>query len=141
MANGAVLTPERLEKTKEYIAQCKDENYQLIKTEGNKTTTYENKIKVKLPTLAGLANYLGVGLSTLSNLEKKYPEFAELADNIRTLQEEVLINRGLSGDYNATIDKLLLVKHGYRDGMDVVNTNVTVSKEELDRANSALNDL
>lgn len=36
-------------------------------------------------------------------------------------QEERLINNGLGGQYNPTIAKVLLTKHGYTDKVDVTS--------------------
>ena len=89
--------------------------------------------------MAGLANYIGVTKQTLYNWEKQNAEFAELKDMILQLQEERLVNNGLSGDYNSVIDKVILTKHGYRDVVE--SHNVLVTEEELKAANNALEDL
>ena len=55
---------EILHKTREYIDSCEDEDRQLVKqsNEGKGYEMYENKIKVNLPTIEGLALYLKVPL-------------------------------------------------------------------------------
>ena len=110
---------ETIRKAEEYLASCVDEEYQLIKTEGDKSTTWENKLRVKLPTIEGLANYLDTSRDTLYEWEKEKPEFSDILRKLRQEQADRLMNRGISGDYNSTIAKVLLTKHGYREGTDV----------------------
>ncbi len=100
---------ETLLKAKEYIASCKD-------VEEDK----ENKIakKVKLPSIGGLAVAVGAARSTLYEWAKKYPEFSDIMETMLSIQEERLLNNGLSGAYNPTISKVILTKHGYREGID-----------------------
>lgn len=49
-----------IEKVKAYLESCVDSNEQIITGESEKFTKYENKLKVKLPTIEGLAVYLGI---------------------------------------------------------------------------------
>lgn len=97
-----------ISKVDEYLEINKDENYKLIKSEGDKSTSYENKIKVKLPTLDGFAHFIGHDVGTLQDWEKLYNNFHLALDKIRKEQKERLINSGLSGDYSPVIAKLLL---------------------------------
>lgn len=78
----------------------------------------ESKLKVKIPTKGGLAKYLGVHRDTLYEWSKVHPEFSDIMEELGAEQEDRLINKGLSGDYNPTIAKVLLTKHGYREGID-----------------------
>ena len=106
-------------RVKEYLASCVDETYQLVKTEGEKTTTWENKIKVRLPTIGGLASFLGVADSTIQEWEKKHKEFSVSLREVIKEQARRLLDSGLSGDYNSTIAKLILsANHGYKERSD-----------------------
>jgi hypothetical protein len=102
-------------RARAYLEECVDEPYQLTRTDGDKSTTFENKIKVKLPTIEGLALYLKIHRDTVYQWEKEYTEFSDIISELRHKQAESLINNGLSGDYNPTIAKVLLSKHGYRE--------------------------
>jgi len=104
---------EVLEKANAYINSCLDSFYQQVKTEGKDSTTWDNKIDVKMPTIEGLAFYLTVSRQTVYNWEAQYAEFGEITERIKQIQADRLIQKGLSGDYNPTIAKVILGKHGY----------------------------
>ena len=79
---------------------------------------FRTKINVKLPSKGGLAVYLNVTRETVYDWAQKYPEFSYIIERLGAIQEERLLNNGLSGTYNPTIAKVLLTKHGYREGID-----------------------
>ena len=79
------------------------------------TELYKTKLNVKLPSIEGLARYLGVSRDTLYEWAKEHEEFSDILEIVRAEQADRLINNGLAGDYNPTIAKLLLHKHGYSD--------------------------
>jgi len=124
-----------LEKAREYLELCEDEEEQQLTGLSQKgTELYKNKLKVKMPTKGGLAVYLDVARETLYDWSSKYQEFSDIMEKLGAKQEERLINNGLSGDYNPTIAKVLLTKHGYRDAVD---TDVTTKGEKLETNNPA----
>ena len=45
--------------------------------------------------------------------------FSNIFEKLMSEQEKVLVNKGLTGDYNSTIAKLILTKHGYSDKQDI----------------------
>lgn len=100
-------------KANEYLKLCQDQE---IEKGTEERPIYS--LKVKLPTKGGLAVYLGVSRETLYAWAKEKPEFSDIMEQLGALQEERLIDNGLSGDYNPTIAKVLLTKHGYREGID-----------------------
>lgn len=103
----------------EYISQCVDDIEEYHKTRGEKSDTYERLVRVKMPTLEGLAVHLGIARKTIYNWADTYPEFLHVIEKLQAIQADRLLNNGLSGDYNPTIAKVLLTKHGYREGTDV----------------------
>ena len=122
---------EIIDKTREYIDCCEDENQQLIKQSGDNKNggyeSFENKLKVNLPTLEGLAYHLKVNKDTIQEWRKDHSEFSVLITELLAKQAKELINKGLSGDYNPTIAKVLLTKHGYREGIDQTTNDKEIS--------------
>jgi hypothetical protein len=70
-----------------------------------------------IPSIAGLSVALGVCRDTLYawSADKEKTEFSDILKAILSKQELVLINSGLTGDFNPTIVKLVLGKHGYTE--------------------------
>src|SRR3990167_2576710 len=100
-------TEEMLLKSKEYIESCEDEHIQET-----------NRLRVKIPTKEGLAFYLKVSRDSLYEWAKVHPEFSDIMEELSSKQANRLMNNGLAGTYNPTIAKVLLTKHGYREGID-----------------------
>lgn len=125
--------PVFIDEVTVYLEEHKDEEIQLVKQAGeNKSGGYEmfeNKLKVKLPTIEGFARHIGVNKTTLYEWAAKYEAFSNALDVIRTEQQERLINSGLAGDYNSTIAKLILSSnHGMSEKTE---TDVTTKGESL----------
>lgn len=74
-----------------------------------------------VPSVAGMACYLGISRSRAYEYAKQSEEFKDTLDDIQTLQERGLVNKGLSGEFNATITKLMLANHGYSDKAEIDN--------------------
>ena len=95
-------TPELLKKAREYIHTYAD---------------YDQAF----PSDIGLAFVLDIGTTTLykwaGDEDKK--EFKDILDKINTNQQLVAWNKGLRGEYNANLGKLLMGKHGYSDKQEV----------------------
>lgn len=136
-------SPAIIKKTYEYINSAKDQFYNYQKGFGN-TDTYERRVMANLPTLEGLALHLNVHRDTVHLWSKKYPSFSDALDVLMAVQRERLLNRGLSGDYNPVIAKLVLsANHGMRERVDTtsddkpmpaavtVNNYKNLSDEEL----------
>lgn len=102
-------------KVREYVASCVDKEERIVVSEGEKTTGYKIKVRVNIPTIEGLALYLGIRTQTIYDWESKFEEFSEVISELRQEQANRLIKSGLSGDYNSIIAKVLLSKHGYKE--------------------------
>ena len=97
------LTPELIEKAKQYI----DGGY---------------SIDELVPTIAGLACYIDIRRSTIYEWAKIDESFSDILEKIMAKQENGLLKGGLAGDYNSTIAKLMLTKHGYSDKQETAVT-------------------
>jgi hypothetical protein len=80
-----------------YVALCKQQNY--------------------LPTLEGLAVHLGVARQTLYDWgtaggPRYQLEFSDILEQLMAAQASQLVQNGLVNNYNPTITKLMLTKHG-----------------------------
>lgn len=113
-----------LQKTREYIDACNEEHevrYRpVLSKDGKNEILNEPYIHYnpKIPTIEGLAYELKVNKTTIYEWENKVEEFSNVIDELRNKQASQLVNKGLSGQYNSTIAKVLLTKHGYREGLD-----------------------
>lgn len=105
-------------KAQEYLDKCVDEEDEYHKTRGEKSDSYDRIIRVRLPTIEGLAVHLGISRATVYDWKEKYPEFSDIIEKLQSVQADRLLLNGLSGDYNPVIAKVLLTKHGYREGIE-----------------------
>lgn len=112
-------TKDIIKKAEKYLSECIDTTEQVVTGESEKFTSYKEKIKVNLPTIEGLAVYLKVHRDTLYEWEKEHDEFSDIIERLRGSQIKSLVNNGLSGDYNPTIAKVLLSKHGYSEKQEI----------------------
>lgn len=122
---------EILAKTREYIDNCED-------TEADRDS--DIKASVNIPTIEGLAYEIKVNKDTIYEWRKIYPIFSDLIQDLLAKQAKHLINKGLAGTYNPTIAKVLLTKHGYREGIEQTGADGKdlVSGETQELVNKAL---
>lgn len=102
------------------MARPTDYSDDILKKAREYLSTYEKQGKA-VPSVAGLALYLGVHRDTIydwSSQEDKQ-EFSDIVKQCLAKQEETLITNGLKGEFNASITKLLLTKHGYSDKQEI----------------------
>jgi hypothetical protein len=111
MARPTDYTPELLEKAKQYKTIWKD-------------------LGDAVPSVVGLCVYLEISKAIayvwIKDEDKK--EFLDILDEIATNQERELINGSIKGQFNSTISKLMMTKHGYSDKQE---TDVTSGGEKL----------
>lgn len=114
------LTPALLKKAEKYLDERKDKMEVVTGARGSAVT-----YMVKLPTIEGLARYLHVSRSTIyewqgaeagDTLNEK---FSDIIEDLQAEQADRLINQGLGGNYNSTIAKVLMTKHGYVEKSEV----------------------
>lgn len=82
-----------------------------------------------VPSRVGLCCYLGISKQTSYEWEKLYPEFLATLAAVDTLQEHTAVNKGITGEFNSTIVKLVLANHGYSDkqAVDLSSTDGSMS--------------
>lgn len=100
MARPTIYNEEILEKAKEYFLHLPEDEM--------------------LHSLEGLAEYLDVSRSTIYDWisQEEKEEFSYIVDKILNKQGKTLINNGLIGKFNQSITKVMLSKHGYREGIE-----------------------
>lgn len=81
---------------------CADEILEHHKTRGEKLDSFDRLVRVKLPTVEGLAAHLGVNWDTHYERAKHHEDFSDTLEELKETQAEQLINGGLSGDYSQT---------------------------------------
>ncbi|MCP3681793.1 MAG: hypothetical protein GY861_03800 [bacterium] len=99
--------------------------------QGNVTTEMK-MVPNKLPTATQLAKAIGVTLATLWNWKAEYPYLFETLNKYRgILTEEMVVQFGLTGQYNASFAKFYAInKLGYQDKIDI-NTSKTERNEQV----------
>lgn len=92
----------------------------------------------KVPMVVGLARAIEVGRSTIYDwAERQVGQFPDILRAISEHQERELINKGLAGEFNSPIAKMLLAKHGYSDKVDssvdsTLNIKIVEFKDDED---------
>lgn len=123
-------TEEMLTKAQEYLKTCQDTEYIFQKMSG-KTDGFEEKVKTNLPTVVGLAMHLDVNRDTLYEWAKHHEEISDILTRIMELQEQRLLDGGLSNRYNPLITKMVLMSnHGYREKTALTGENGDAIKVE-----------
>lgn len=106
--NNLKYKKEYINEIDNYLKECHDEYEKVEKQSSESAILYERKLKVNLPSIEGFSKYIGISRKTLYNWSDSYVEFENALDKISEAQKKVLIEKGLSGDYNSTIAKLVL---------------------------------
>jgi len=105
MGRPTVYDDGVLEKTKQYLVDYKE-------------------LGDVIPSVEGLAIQIGVRRETLYDWAKQEEkkDFSNTLDELRGLQQKILIENGLEGKFNSTITKLMLGTHGITEK---TNTDIT----------------
>ena len=141
-----------LNKVQEYLEWCVD-TYEEIPVQNMVTTkdlpqgetlnekkvTTRYRLKVGLPTIEGLCEYLNVRKATIYTWEQNYSEFLNHTNELREKQAQKLMQNSISWDYNPAIAKVLLSGHGYNER--IVNENNNKNEDVTWNQNDLLNDI
>ena len=97
----------------------------MIAKAGDYLDSWDSDDDVVIPSQEGLAVFLGVSLSCVEKWgqDENKQAFLRVLDAIQAKQRLLLVNKGLSGDFNSNIAKLILSKHGYSDKQDLNHTS------------------
>lgn len=101
-----VYGPEVLKKARGYLTSFKD-------------------MGDPVPSIAGLACVLGVVRETCHAWAKdpNKEEFSNILKELSQRQERELLSNGLAGNFNASITKMMMTKHGYSDKVEQDHTS------------------
>jgi DNA-packaging protein gp3 len=66
-----------------------------------------------VPSIEGFALYLGINRDTAYAWERENDNFSDIVCDIRLMQAKILVDNGLKNQFNSSITKLMLTKHGY----------------------------
>lgn len=79
----------------------------------------------EVPSVAGLACVLGVVRDTCYDWanDPAKSEFSYILKELAQRQERALVNGGLRGEYNPSITKMMMTKHGYSDRVETDHTS------------------
>lgn len=115
-----------------------------LKTTGDKYETFDTgavkdgvpvkitKLVVDMPMIEGFSDYIDVCVSTINNWELEYPDFLVATNKIRKAQKKVLMNKGVSGEYNPLITRLVLsANHGMREKSDVTSDDKPIQSNTI----------
>lgn len=81
--------------------------------------TYSSEHDHKIPSVVGLCIIINRSRSTVYDwADRDDNQFSDILDAINEKQHFVLINKGLSGEFNSNITKLVLGKHGFHEKTD-----------------------
>lgn len=81
-------------------------------------SSYDN-----IPSRVGLCCFLGIAKHTSFEWAKLYPDFSATLQAVESLQEREAVNKGITGEFNSTITKLVLANHGYSDKIEQAHTS------------------
>ena len=78
-----------------------------------------------IPSVEGLAEVLDISTVTVYDWQKQEDklEFSNTLDRIKQKQKKVLLEKGLTGDFNSNICKLALTNHGFSDKQELTGAN------------------
>lgn len=90
---------------------------------------YKNKGEV-IPTVAGVARWLGVSRSTVNlwATQEDKRNFSDMIEKVLAEQEIKVLNNGLTGEFKPQISTLILSKHGYVNKTDLTSSDGSMSQ-------------
>ena len=87
-------------------------------------------------SVEGLADHISVARSTVYKWRDEIEEFSDTLEAILRKQAKALLNRGLTGEFNAPMTKMLMnVNHGYRERteLDNLSSDGSMTPQKIER--------
>ena len=82
----------------------------------SKARTYLEETTDAVPIVVGLCLHIGISKTTAYRwAEEGNQEFRDILEQVMEKQEVSLVNGGLRSEFNPTIAKMMMTKHGYQD--------------------------
>lgn len=109
-------------------------NPEIVQAARDYLVDYKEKHGHSIPSVVGLCKIISRGKSTIydwanSEHASYHEEFSDIVAQINEYQEFDLVDGGLTNEFNPTIAKLLLHKHGHSDKAETkVEANVSLSE-------------
>lgn len=146
---GKCNKPKKPDNPQEDIEYCncgrptKYSKEVLEQTEQYLRDYFNEELEEVVPSIEGLAAYLSVSRSSLYEWKKQDKEFSHILEDILSIQARESLNKGLKGEWNSTIVKLLLGKHGYSEKTHNINDNFEsdMPEERKKKINDSLDDI
>lgn len=88
-----------------------------------KAKKYTKEYESVIPSAAGLARSLGVAKSTVYKWAEENKDFSDALGAIQTEQEFVLVEKGLTKEFDSGLTKLMLHNHGHSDKQAIDHTS------------------
>ena len=86
--------------------------------------TWQEEHGHAFPSVVGLCEVIKRSRANVYEWAKHEDKnFSDILNRINQLQELVVWNKSMKGEYNSTMSKLLLTKHGYSDKVDATTNN------------------
>lgn len=76
-----------------------------------------------VPSIVGLARVINIHRDTIHEWRKEHSAFSDTLEDLEQEQERVLTSKGLTGDFNSNITKLMLHNHGFSDKKELSGPN------------------
>ena len=101
---------------------------------------WQEKYEDEIPSIEGLAGAVGRSRETMYawDRDEDKPEISDTLLKIKELQTKVTLNKGLNGEFNPTIAKLVLANHGWHDKKDTTVDATVAVKEAKDMTDDEL---
>jgi len=117
-------TPELLEKAREYLENLPEDEV--------------------VHSIEGLAIYINIARSTIYDWlgQDGKEDFSDIVSSVLAKQGKTLINKGLKQEFSSPITKVMLTKHGYREGIEQTGKDgapLTIALEDKEKIEEALN--